>query len=260
MKITCKLLFITLAFVAVLLQISCTKKTVETNKNSDTKFDGTFIFEANLSNNDTSDENIVSMGGAFYDKNGKVQTGGGTVNINNHELFPNNVNGNYGFDSINTTISKNGLYGTTVNFTLQTPHNNKVTASIYSPEAIYIKNVPAMTGSITLTYNSSLPITWNEDVKNANGVSISAEYLPNRYVNDTAFAAGYTAPIDASMTVNDNGSVSIPWSFFSGFPPNGHISLWISRGNYTTATDGTYNYNVGGYSAAAIWDVIIPTH
>lgn len=257
-------------------------------KVSNVKSDGTFMFELNLANNDPSIINTVLMGGLFYDKNGNIEKGGGEVMIGDNKLVPNNQ-GSYGFD---TTISQKGLYGTTVSFTLNTPlsHGSKQGASpsakqntpsdmkmapvtppdgggggpvittppIYSPLAIYITNVPPRTPLI-LTYNTSTTLTWNVDLNNPNGVVIIAEYFPTRYINKDALQAGYAAPSEMSMLVSDNGSTTIPWSFFSNFPPNGHIILWIARGNYTIASNGTYNYKVGGYSAAAVWDVLIPS-
>lgn len=32
----------------------------------------------------------------------------------------------------------------------------------------------------------------------------------------------------------------------------------LARGNYTIASNGDYNYLVGGYTAAAVWDVQVP--
>jgi hypothetical protein len=33
----------------------------------------------------------------------------------------------------------------------------------------------------------------------------------------------------------------------------------VARGNYTILANKDYSYKVGGYSAAAVWDVVIPT-
>jgi hypothetical protein len=237
------------------------------------------MFESNLSNNDPKLTDIVLAGGIFYDTSGNAQTGGGQVSIGNHTFTP-NERGQYGFDK---SLPQNGLYGTNVTFTLKPPKPNTgnsstagissgrttqttgpivvadptVTATIYSPAAISITNVAAMT-PVTLTSNTFTTLTWNADPNNPNGVVIIAEYLPSRYINKNALAAGNATMMENSMNVTDNGSVSIPWSFFSQFPVGGHIILWVARGNYTIAANGDYNYLVGGYTAAAVWDVSIP--
>ena len=89
-------------------------------------------------------------------------------------------------------------------------------------------------------------------------MAIVAEYLPGRYVNRDLAAAGVQTPMDNSIHVPDNGSYAIPWSFFSGYHAGAHIILWVARGNFDIAANGTYNYKVGGYTAAAIWDVLVP--
>src|SRR6185312_11351419 len=96
------------------------------------------------------------------------------------------------------------------------------------------------------------------DPNDSNGVIVIAEFLPGRYVNKTTLSEGFTQLMEKTMLVPDNGSTSIPWSFFSIFPVEGHIILWIAIGNYSIASDGTYNYQVGGYTAAAVWDVKVP--
>lgn len=50
-----------------------------------TKVDGKFMFESNLTNNDPALTNISLGGGIFYDKNGNAQTGGGLVSIGNNQ-------------------------------------------------------------------------------------------------------------------------------------------------------------------------------
>ncbi len=230
-------------------------------KVTNTKVDGKFMFESNLCNNDPTLTNISLAGGIFYDKNGNPQTGGGLVSIGDNKWMPNS-HGTYGFDK---ALPQKSLFGHDVTFTLTPPSQlttiagtNTVTTTLYSPQPISITNVPPRTSVILVPYQNTT-ITWNADPNNPNGVIIIAEYLPSRYTNKSALSAGNTHVIESSMLVQDNGSTSIPWSFFSNFPAIGHIILWVARGNYTIAGDGTYNYQVGGYTAAAVWDVIVPT-
>lgn len=272
-----------LALAMVFLTTSCHKQTdkdyaaPKTNDNfsllgiieryykvANTKVDGKFMFESNLCNNDPTLTNISLAGGIFYDKNGNPQTGGGLVSIGDNKWMPNSL-GTYGFDK---ALPQKGLFGQDVTFTLTPPSElttvagiNTVTTTLYSPLPISITNVPPMT-SVTLLPNNPTTLNWNADPNNPNGVIIIAEYLPTRYVNKSALSAGNSYLIESSMLVPDNGSASIPWSFFSNFPAIGHIILWVARGNYTIAGDGTYNYQVGGYSAAAVWDVkqSVPPH
>jgi hypothetical protein len=111
---------------------------------------------------------------------------------------------------------------------------------------------------LTLIPFQNTLITWNAHPSNPNGVIVIAEFLPGRYINKTTLDRGYTKLMERTMLVTDNGSTSIPWSFFSIFPEEGHIILWIVRGNYSIVSDGKYNYQEGGYTAAAVWDVRIP--
>lgn len=215
-------------------------------KVANTRSDGTFMFESNLSNNDPKITDIVLAGGIFYDTSGNAQTGGGQLSIGNHTFTP-NQRGQYGFDK---SLPQSGLYGTNVTFSLTPPKkygsasssagsartngidptitaDPTVTATLYSPAAISITNVAPMT-PVVLVPNGNTTLTWNADANNANGVVIIAEYIPSRYINKSSLAANYTALIENSMQVADNGSTSIPWSFFSNFPPDGHIILWVS--------------------------------
>lgn len=231
---------------------------------ANTKVDGKFIFESNLCNNDPTLKNIALVGGVFYDKNGNKQTGTSSITIGNYKLLPNS-NGTYGFDKV---VSQDGLFGTDVAFSITPPDNNALsspssvnataaTATVYSPLPISISNIPPKT-PIVLTPNTSTQINWNADSKDTNGVIILGEYIPSRYVNKTALSNGYVYVVESSILVSDNGSYSIPWSFFSKFPGAGHVILWVARGNYSIASNGTYNYQVGGYTAAAVWDVTVP--
>jgi hypothetical protein len=74
---------------------------------SQKKSDGTFIFESNVINNDPNATNATIAGGAFYDKSGKVQMGGGQVVIGNQTLHPTSK-GQYGFDK---SLLKSDFFG-----------------------------------------------------------------------------------------------------------------------------------------------------
>jgi hypothetical protein len=232
-------------------------------KVADMKADGKFIFESNLCNNDPSLKNIVTAGGVFYDKQGNVVNNSGAVSIGGMQL--NNHDGTFYIDK---PASQNGLYGTNVTFSIKsnplvqdlgtgTTSSGATTVSVYSPLPISITNVPA-NKPLTLTANTSTTLTWPADSKNPKGVVVMAEYIPSRSPNRNIAAAGATTLIENSELVADNGSTSVPWSFFSGYPAGGHIILWVARGAYTVASDSTYNYIVGGYTAAAVWDVVVP--
>jgi hypothetical protein len=272
-----------LAFLALIILFSCNKTKDQTLKNApaqnnstnlldiidkyfnytNTKVDGKFMFESNLCNNDPTLKNIALVGGVFYDKNGNKQTGTSLVTIGNYKLLPNS-NGTYGFDKI---VSQDGLFGTDVTFSIIPPDNSALnspsavasaaTTTVYSPVPISISNIPPRT-PIVLTPNASTQINWNADSKDSNGVIILGEYIPSRYVNKTALSNGHVYVVESSLLVSDNGSYAIPWSFFSKFPGAGHVILWVARGNYSIASNGVYNYQVGGYTAAAVWDVTVP--
>lgn len=237
-------------------------------KVANTKVDGAFIFESNVTNNDPTLTNTALAGGVFYDKGGNVQNGNGKVSIGAYQLKPGN-SGTYGFNEV---LPQNGLYGTNVSFVLQFPNNNSssgglgsaaagenniVNGTIYSPLPITVTNIPPRT-AVHLTPNTNTTLTWNTDSQNPNGVVVIAEYLPTRYMNKPALSMGNTVLIEKAMNVPDNGKTSVPWSFFSQFPQGGHIILWIGRGNYTIASNGSYQYKIGGYTAAAVWDVLVP--
>lgn len=245
-----------------------------------TKVQGTFMFESMVPNNDSKVKNTVLLGGNFYDEDAHTRLFGGTTYIGNNKLEP-NAAGTYGFDQ---ALSRDGLFGTNVTFTLSPRHytgnvlaasgrsttmtthssttqgdggSGSISTTIYSPIAISITNVPPQT-PVTLVPNNPLIITWNTDPNNQIGVSIIAEYIPLRASNITLMAAGYNTVLTKSILVPDNGTTALPWSFFSQFPIGCNIILWVARGNYTILSDGTYNYQVGGYSAAAVWEVTVP--
>lgn len=231
-------------------------------KFSTIKPDGKIMFQSNLTNNDPSLINTAVIGGVFYDKDGNVDKSPGKISIGGYQLTP-SENGTYGFDKV---LPQKGLFGTNVTFTVNKGNSNLAassriqnvaTATLYSPQPISITNVAPRT-PINLVTNTATTITWNADPNNPNGVIIIGEYLPTRYMNKKSLTAGYSKMIESSKQVPDNGSTSIPWSFFSTFPPGGHIILWVARGNYTILANGTYSYQVGGYTAAAVWDVRVP--
>lgn len=234
-------------------------------KVSNTKVDGNFMFESNLCNNDPALTDIAIAGGVFYDPKGKVQIGDGQISIGTNQ-YNQNREGTYGFDR---ALPQNGLFGTDVTFkitppsalstnqTRSTSSAQTLTTTLYSPSAISITNVPPRTPITLVPFQNTL-LQWNADPSNPNGVVVFAEFLPARYINKTTLSQGFSHLIENSMLVTDNGSTSIPWSFFSIYPAGGHVILWVARGNYTIASNGTYNYQVGGYTAAAIWDVKIP--
>ncbi|HLK31050.1 MAG TPA: hypothetical protein VKT28_20900 [Puia sp.] len=252
-------------------------------KMQSTKTEGTFIFESNLTNNDPKITKTVLKGGFFNDVSGKFETDGGDVSIGGEVMT--NKNGWYGFDKVG---AQSGMYGTNVTFNLNPPksqggsgaaiqsqgdagYNQKqnqssaavqsgattLSTSLYSPKPITITNIPAKS-SIKLTPNTNTTLTWNADPLDSNGVVIIADYLPTRIFNYYTNKAGYTHALTSSELVPDNGSTTVPWSFFSQFPVGSHITLWVARGNYTILSNKDYSYKVGGYSAAAVWDVVIP--
>jgi hypothetical protein len=224
-----------------------------------TRLDGKFIFESNLCDNDPSHTDIVTAGGAFYDRQGNAVNNGGGVIINNMTLS--DYNGTF---LLKNAVSQNGLYGTNVKFSVKPPSDGltratttDATATLYSPLPISITNIQPG-NSLVLRPNMPTYITWNADANNPNGVVIMAEYIPSRSPNRNIASGGATRLIENSQLVSDNGSYSIPWNFFAFYPVGGHVILWVARGNYTIASNGVYNYEVGGYTAAAVWDVIVP--
>ena len=234
-------------------------------KFSTIKPDGKLMFESNLCNNDPSLTNIALVGGVLYDKQGNVEIGGSPISIGDYLLSP-NTKGTYGFDKM---LPQTGLFGTNVTFSVNNRNTNNTnntkpnngqsvaTATLYSPKAIIITNVAPRT-PINIVPIQTTIVNWNTDVNNPNGVIIIGEYIPTRYMNKKSLTAGYSKLIESSLKVPDNGSTSIPWSFFSKFPEGGHIILWVARGNYSILSNGKYLYQVGGYTAAAVWDVIMP--
>ena len=255
-------------------------------KVQNTKADGSVLYQSNLCNNDPKLTKIVQASCVFYDTAGKKETGDGSpVSIGTHKLVMND-HGTYGNEG--TALEQQGLYGTNVTFTVTAPskhiprsaptnsssnnNNNRQSATnsvlptindqstasttIYIPAAITITNVPP-TNVITLTNGQPTTITWNADPNNTIGVIIVAEYYPEFYNNQASYNAGNKQFIRQALNVPDNGSTSIPWSFFGQFPLGGHITLWVGRGNFDVASNGTYNYRVGGYTATAIWDILV---
>lgn len=252
-------------------------------KVQNTKADGSVLYQSNLCNNDPKLTKIVQASCVFYDTTGNKEDGDGSpVSIGTHKLVMNG-HGTYGNEGV--ALEQQGLYGTNVTFSITAPSkhiprsglvnstnnnrqsttnsvlptiNEQSTASttIYIPAAINITNVPP-TNVIALTNGAPTTITWNADPNNTIGVIIVAEYYPEFFNNKASYNAGNKQFIRQALNVPDNGSTSIPWSFFDQFPVGGHITLWVGRGNFAIASNGTYNYRVGGYTATAIWDVSI---
>jgi hypothetical protein len=248
-------------------------------KMQSTKTEGSFMFQSNLTNNDPQMTKTVIMGGFFNDTKGVFETDGGDVSIGGKLLT--NRNGWYGYNKVEPQA---GMYGTNVTFSLNPPISqggsaavlsqngqkqnqgqsgsttlggSTQSATIYSPKAITITNV-APRATVKLVPNTNTTLTWNADPLDSNGVVIIADYLPARILNYYTNKAGNTHAISSSELVTDNGSTTIPWSFFSSFPVGSHITLWVARGNYTILANKDYSYKVGGYTAAAVWDITIP--
>ncbi len=183
--------------------------------------DGVFLFQSNINNNPTI-KKIAHIIGLFYDKNGKVIAGAAHASIGIYQLVADSLE----YQSIN--LSTDSLFGIDLAFSLTPPRNTAtapVTANFYSPTAIYITNNSIVPGQINLSSGSSLPITWNADLRNNKGVNIYAEFLPTLSPNDSLYNAGYKNEINNSVMVPDNGAMFCLPSFFSKFPKGANVML-----------------------------------
>ena len=154
--------------------------------------------------------------------------------------------------------SQKSLYGTDASYTIHPTVNQiaggaepAISGSVYSPAAIYFRNFPRITVD-TIVANMPMNIVWNADVKNENGVFVYADYQPVRPFNRAASSTGYQTEIKAAVHVPDNGSTTLPASFFSKFPSVGVIELTIGRGNAQIVSSGTYQYQILFESNASV--------
>jgi len=145
-----------------------------------------------------------------------------------------------------SNLSTDSLYGVNLTFNISAPQGNidtPVTATFYSPAAIYITNNTAIPVTKKLPYDSSLLVTWNADPKNVNGVNISAQFISD----DSLVNAGYPSIITNSLMVSDNGSTLLSASFFSKFPKGATLMLFVGRGNAMFVQSGNYRYYFEGF-------------
>ncbi len=210
-----------------------------------------FLFQSNITNNDPAIIGAAQFSGFFYDKYLGVISGG-PLTIAGHNFTPDNY-GNYIGDS---TLYRRGFYGSQLDFSFTTPNPSKtITGSMYSPLPIYISNIKPIT-PLTIKNGSSFEIKWNADLNNTKGVMLLVEG------DSTAVGqngASYNASLSNSIFVPDNGGYTLPWAFFAKFPLYKQFRLWAVRGNFVIVKGGDLKYQIGGYSATAIWEVkVIP--
>lgn len=106
-------------------------------------------------------------------------------------------------------------------------------------------------------YNKSamggVMINWNADSTNTDSVYLEITY---DYELSKIYNAGTsTTPVSKVIRINDNGSYTIPSSFFSPFHSNSYNRIALYRGSYDDFNSGTVGNSrvVGilGYSSAA---------
>jgi hypothetical protein len=237
-------------FIVITLS-ACTKTTPTSNSDVVESYysllqnnvDGSFLFQSQINNN-PSLKNIVLVTGFFYNKKNDKTEAGGPVLIGGYQLLPDTLQ----YQSIH--LSTDSLFGVDLTFRLIPPPSMdtaSITATFYSPAAIYITNNSVVPAQINLSSDSSLPITWNADSRNKNGVNIYADFLPTRFPNDSLFNVGYKNEINNSVMVPDNGRTILPASFFSKFPIGANIMLFVGRGNAIIVQSGIYRYYLGGF-------------
>lgn len=230
--------------------------------------DGDFVVQSMTFNHEPiSDLLSAQIGGSFFDKQGNTIPGG-IVSIGSNDLSV--KNGFYGLDK---NLSRDEFYGKKVTFKLHTPHAKKTSANS-STNAVNINNIdisadnPDVTSTLyvpaaiyvnTTNHNPdpSNTITWNADPNNTNGVVIVAEYDPGLTLNGLV-AGTFPVPIRNSISVDDNGSTTLPTSFYSSFPPSSSVILYVGRGSYTIATSNGYNYRIGAYTSNAVYVLAMP--
>jgi len=211
--------------------------------------DGLFLFQSEMNNN-PAQKKIAQFNGIFYGKDGKPIKGVGSLSMGIYHFVP-DTGGQYS----GVKLSTDSLYGVNLTFDISAPQDNidtSVTATFYSPAAIYITNNTAIPVTKKLPADSSLLVTWNADPKNINGVNINAQFISN----DSLINAGYKPIITNSVMVTDNGSTLLPASFFSKFPKGGNLMLFVGRGNSMIVQSVTYRYFLGGFINAMVPVVI----
>jgi hypothetical protein len=103
--------------------------------------------------------------------------------------------------------------------------------------------------------NGNLPVSWNADPNNTDSVFIVVTYdyeVTKDFFNSTATPT----PVINQIKVPDNGTCTLPASFFSSFPNNSFNRIEIYRGNYENFDVGTTGnprtVGVLGYSKAVL--------
>jgi hypothetical protein len=213
--------------------------------------DGRFLFQNNDVINDSALKRNTQISGNFYNTTNMVYSVGGMANIAGYNMQPNS-NGQYQLSN----LGNDSLYGKIISYSINLPATQGtgvLTGSFYSPAPIYATNIPPMT-QVNIPPNSTFPITWGADANNTNSVNIMAEYFPTEQTN-SLLAKGDSLFLDNSIMVPDNGSTSLPASFFAKFPTGALLWIFVGRGNAIYVQNGQYVYLLSGFFRSSFFAV-----
>lgn len=206
------------------------------------KINGQVLFEVNNGDNSQARTKGAQIYGGF-------DAMGGTFNIGEYNINP----------SLSDNLAYDSLYGKVISYSIKPPINEGsalLTGSFYSPAPIYATNIPMPSQTPNyIAANSPFTLTWNADANNANGINIEADYFPTSFQNSDLAAKGDSLYIENSILLPDNGSSSIPASFFAKFPTGACLWIFVGRGNAVYVQSGKYIYLVNGFFRSSFFAV-----
>ncbi len=224
----------------------------------------------------------VNIGGAFYDANSHIISGG-TVSFGGITLNPNPGHGNYyGLENssisnptLANAISANGyldystLAGTVIPVSINPIYgssnlpNKGADGTMYVPQIIRLDKASmpfysdGMGSSILSIYskNNNTNIQWNADPNNGNGVVIIIEYDPT-FKSNLDYWAPQSPPenrrLYCAVKVPDTGQYTFTPEDLQGLPSNCMAIMTIGRAQYVTFNDRDTYSQYSLYAATAV--------
>lgn len=188
---------------------------------------------------------------ASYTTN-RVYENVGRVKINNYQLPIESHNGYIVRDFSELENTFLGLYGTTVNFSVQGSESSGYTSqqtSLYIPKklnVVFSDNGQQYGGRPAITRNSGLNLKWTADANNSKGVIIRVENqyeVNNQGLPDMSKRINYATNF---ILAEDDGDYTFIADDFKDIPAKHELLITVMRGNAVIATNNNRKVKLYG--------------
>lgn len=225
----------------------------------------TGTMHSNYTDPQVSPNSFFSFQGEFITDKGELLNGGivkaGDTEFKCNPLGRSKV---YGADKF---LPVADFSGKNIPFSFQKPYSFTDTSianqfggvtkeNLYVPKMINITSPKYENDAQLNTISTATVFKWDVDPNNIKkGIIVGVEYDPNSYGNIN-FKSNHPKYIIHGTVIEDNGSIQIPESLFSGIAKGAEVKIVLGRANYKLFTDAegipftlyAYNCKYGFYT------------